>query len=78
MCVCVCVCLLYLGACVSPGNPRPQKCLCVCVCQALLRFEELQGSVVNRKLMSRQQIDRFPTRTFSPAPNAAPNAAAAQ
>ncbi|KAG7266619.1 hypothetical protein CRUP_031566 [Coryphaenoides rupestris] len=39
--------------------------------QALLQFEELQGSVTNRKLMSRRQIDRFPTKTFSPAANAA-------
>ena len=46
-------------------------CVCVCACQALLQFEEQQGAVVNRMLMSRQQIDRFPTKTFSPAPNAA-------
>ncbi|KAG7266620.1 hypothetical protein CRUP_031567 [Coryphaenoides rupestris] len=39
--------------------------------EALLQFEELQGSVTNRKLMSRRQIDRFPTKTFSPAANAA-------
>ncbi|CAL8360496.1 unnamed protein product [Lota lota] len=39
--------------------------------EALLQFEEQQGSIANRRLMSRRQINRFPTKTFSPASNAA-------
>ncbi|CAL8239897.1 unnamed protein product [Gadus morhua 'NCC'] len=41
--------------------------------EALLQFEEQQGAVVNRMLMSRQQIDRFPTKTFSPPPTPPPH-----